>query len=116
VNPLANPPDLVHASADVTNGSITLTVTLAPGTFNWQTTVLLIDLDADQNASTGDPRSGLGVDYTSFVGNGRWATSVSDPDGHRLDLKVLPICRRRRSIPTRSSDDRVPCGTCATGC
>ena len=38
-------------------------IRLAPGTFDALTTVLNIDLDTDQNLSTGDGRGGLGVDY-----------------------------------------------------
>ena len=33
-----------------------------------QTTVLLIDLDTDQNAATGQARNGLGVEYSLTMG------------------------------------------------
>ena len=65
---LTNPPDLVRATVDVGAGNITFAVRLAPGTFDSQATVVLIDLDTDQNAMTGHARDGLGVDYTVSMG------------------------------------------------
>jgi hypothetical protein len=50
-----NPPDLVHATADVASGSITFFIRLAPGTFDPQSTVLIIDLDTDLTTATGSP-------------------------------------------------------------
>jgi hypothetical protein len=58
-----SPPDLVRATVDVVAGNISFMIRLAPGTFDALTTVLNIDLDTDQNLSTGDGRGGLGVDY-----------------------------------------------------
>jgi len=58
------PPDLVHATVDVVDGSVTLTIQFAPGTMSAQTTRLTIQLDTDQNASTGIPGgNGVGIDY-----------------------------------------------------
>jgi hypothetical protein len=66
---VANPPDLVHATADVVAGNITFTVQLAPGTFDPGTTLLIINLDTDQNPSTGQAPDG--VDYIVSMGDGQ---------------------------------------------
>jgi hypothetical protein len=59
-----NSPDLVHGTVDVIGGSITFTIQFAPGTLDRQTTRLTIELDTDQNPSTGiTGASGLGIDY-----------------------------------------------------
>jgi hypothetical protein len=59
-----NPPDLVHGTVDVVGGSLTFTIQFGPGTLDRQTTRLTIQLDTDQNASTGiTGASGLGIDY-----------------------------------------------------
>jgi len=57
-------PDLIHGTVDVNHGDITFTIQFAPGTLDSQTTRLTIELDTDQNASTGiTGASGLGIDY-----------------------------------------------------
>jgi hypothetical protein len=57
-------PDLVHGAVDVTNGTVTFTIQFAPGTMSAQTTRLTIQIDADQNPSTGVPAgTGVGIDY-----------------------------------------------------
>ena len=59
-----SPPDLVHGTVDVANGHVTFAIQFASGTMNPQTTRLTIELDTDQNASTGiTGASGLGIDY-----------------------------------------------------
>jgi hypothetical protein len=63
-----NPPDLVRATVDISAGNILFAVRLAAGTFDAHATVVLIDLDTDQNAMTGQARNGLGVDYTISMG------------------------------------------------
>ena len=58
------PPDMVHGTVDVSNGNATITIQFASGTMNPQTTRLTIELDTDQNASTGIMgASGVGIDY-----------------------------------------------------
>ena len=57
-----NPPDLVRAVVDVDRGDITFAIRFAPG-WDQATTFLTIDLDVDQNAGTGVPGAGLGVEY-----------------------------------------------------
>jgi hypothetical protein len=59
------PPDLVHATADVSAGNLTFVVQLAPGTLDRQTTRVAILLDTDQDPSTGiRQQDGIGADYT----------------------------------------------------
>ena len=66
---VANPPDLVHATADVVGGNIVFTVSLAPGTFDPATTLLIINLDTDQSAATGQAPDG--TDYLVSMGDGQ---------------------------------------------
>jgi hypothetical protein len=57
-------PDLVHGTVDVSARNITLTIQFAPRTFDPSTSRLTIDLDTDQNPSTGIRAvNGLGVEY-----------------------------------------------------
>src|SRR5262245_19121554 len=57
-------PDLVHGTVDVVGGSVTFTIQFAPGTMTAQTTRVTIQLDTDQNPSTGIPGgNGVGIDY-----------------------------------------------------
>ena len=58
-----NTPDLVHATVDVRNGSVMVTIQFASGTFDRQSTRLTIELDTDQNPGTGIVAAGLGIDY-----------------------------------------------------
>ena len=61
---LPSAPDLVHGAVDVTNGTVTFTIRFAPDTMSAQTTRLTIQIDADQNPSTGVPGgTGVGIDY-----------------------------------------------------
>ena len=63
-----NPPDMVHGTVDVIGGNVTFAIQFVPGTLNGQSTTLTIDLDTDQNASTGVPgATGLGIDYVVAV-------------------------------------------------
>lgn len=57
-------PDLVHGTVDVSGGNITVTIQFAPGTLDRATSRVTIELDTDQNATTGiRTTNGLGVDY-----------------------------------------------------
>jgi hypothetical protein len=61
---VTNPPDVVHGTVDVSSGNLTVTLQFAPGTLNAQSTRVAIELDTDQDASTGNRVAGpLGVDY-----------------------------------------------------
>jgi hypothetical protein len=96
-----NPPDLVRATVDVARGEITFAIRFAPG-WDQATTFLTIDLDVDQNASTGVPASGIGAEYevgptgvvrfdgmaTTTVGTPTVAT-VSDGMDLRFALSLL---------------------------
>jgi len=56
---------LAHGTVDVRNGNITFTIQFAPGTLDPQSTRVTVELDTDQDASTGNRVAGpLGVDYT----------------------------------------------------
>ena len=58
-------PDLVHATATVENGNLTLVVSFAPGTFDRQTTRVAVLLDTDQNPATGIRQgTALGADFS----------------------------------------------------
>src|SRR5207253_2829178 len=56
-------PDLVRGTADVVDGVATFQIFLAPGTLDAGNQRFPIDLDLDQNLSTGSS----GVDYYVFV-------------------------------------------------
>lgn len=78
-----NPPDLVRATVDVYLGDVTFAIRFAPG-WDQATAFLTIDLDVDQNANTGVPSGGIGVEYevgpTSVVRfDGMSATVVGTP-------------------------------------
>jgi hypothetical protein len=61
-------PDLVAATIEVTNGSLTGTVSFAPGTRSAADTFACLMLDVDENSSTGVASAGgdvsLGFDYS----------------------------------------------------
>src|SRR5262249_26977984 len=60
----ARPPDLVHGTVDVSSGTVTFTLQFAPGTVDRQAINIVINLDTDQNSSTGQPAlTGGGTDY-----------------------------------------------------
>jgi hypothetical protein len=56
-------PDLAHGTADAASGSLSFSIQFAPGTFDRTTTRVTIDLDTDQNVSTGINTGSLGIDY-----------------------------------------------------
>ena len=61
---VSSPPDVVHGAVDVTSGNLTLIIQFAPGTLNAQSTRVTVELDTDQDASTGNRVAGpLGIDY-----------------------------------------------------
>ncbi len=77
-------PDLVRATIDVAAGSMTLVVTLAPGTLDRHTTRVSVLLDTDQNGSTGILQSsGLGADYALDLdaATGQAAVTKANPVG-----------------------------------
>ncbi|HJZ72492.1 MAG TPA: hypothetical protein VKE51_12190 [Vicinamibacterales bacterium] len=78
------PPDLVRATATVENGNLTLVVSLAPGTFDRQTTRVVALFDTDQNPATGiRQQNGLGADFglDFFPGAGRTTIVRADEPG-----------------------------------
>ena len=67
-----NPPDLIHGTVDVGGGNITFAIQFAAGTLDKQTTRLTIELDTDQNSSSGiTGASGVGIDYVLDLWNVR---------------------------------------------
>jgi hypothetical protein len=57
-------PDLTHATIDVANGSITVAIRFAPAAFDPATARVTVQLDTDQNPSTGIRQAnGMGVEY-----------------------------------------------------
>jgi hypothetical protein len=57
-------PDLIHATVDVAGGNVTFGIQFAPGALDPQTTRVTIELDTDQNLSTGIAGAGpMGIDY-----------------------------------------------------
>ena len=64
---VTNPADLVGGTVDVNGGALTIVLRFAPGTLDGQTTRVAIDLDTDQNASTGNASVGMGIDYSLDV-------------------------------------------------
>jgi hypothetical protein len=85
-----NLPDLARATVDVSGGNITFTIKLAPATFDPPTTVLLIDLDADQNTSTGLFRNGLGVDFSLNLGAPGFGNPPLGNQAHILKFGLSP--------------------------
>ena len=74
-------PDLVQGTIDVSNGTITVAIRLAPGVFDRSTSRLTVQLDTDLNASTGIRAGNLGVDY---------AIDLFAPAGQAFVLKAVP--------------------------
>lgn len=68
---VATSPDLVHGTVDVVGTDIIFKIELAPGTFDPATTLLIINLDTDQNPKTGQSMAGDGVDYVLSMGDGQ---------------------------------------------
>jgi hypothetical protein len=56
-------PDLVRGTVDVSGGNVAVAIRFAPGTFDRATSRVTVELDTDQNPSTGLRTSGLGVDW-----------------------------------------------------
>ena len=60
----SHPPDLVRGTVDVSGGTVAFTLQFVPGTLDRQAINVVINLDTDQNPSTGQPAlSGGGTDY-----------------------------------------------------
>ena len=74
------PPDLVAAAIDVAGGSLTATLSFAPGTLSAPDTFACVMLDVDENASTGNASAGgdvqLGFDYSVCAVLPRGSTSA----------------------------------------
>ena len=94
---VSNPPDLVLATVDVSQGEVTFAIRFAPG-WDQATASLFIDLDVDQNAATGVPGTGIGVEYE--VGPG----GVVRFDGMSLTVVGMPTV----SIAADGMNLRVP--------
>lgn len=83
---VAVPPDLVAATVTANAGSVTATVSFAPGTLSRTDTFACVMLDVDENAATGSPSAGgdvrLGYDYSvcAVVPRGSATAQVSRLD------------------------------------
>jgi hypothetical protein len=72
--------DLVHATADVTDGNITFVVQFVPGTLDRQMTRVVILLDTDQSATTGIRQNdGMGADYALELVSSQATISKANP-------------------------------------
>ena len=72
--------DLVHATADVTDGNITFVVQFVPGTLDRQMTRVVILLDTDQSAATGIRQNdGMGADYALELVSSQATISKANP-------------------------------------
>ena len=81
---IAVPPDLVRTTISVASQTLTMVVSLAPGTLNRQTTRVTALFDTDLNPGTGIRQTdGIGADYgLDFDAAGGQATIVkADPAG-----------------------------------
>lgn len=100
-------PDIVRVTADVTGATITWVVQLRSGTLDRQTTRVTIDLDTDQNASTGNPQwNTFGADYAIDLNpNAAQAIIVkADPPGCAAHLSCFtPV----DSVPLTVGTDRL---------
>jgi hypothetical protein len=74
-------PDLVHATAEVAGGNLTIVIQFAPGTLNRQTTRVSVLLDTDQDGTTGiREANGLGADYSLDFSAGIAQATVTKAD------------------------------------
>ena len=70
----------MHGAVDVNSGNIAFTIQFATGTLNVQSTRMTIELDTDQDSSTGNRVAGpLGVDYLLDVYAGQAVISRATP-------------------------------------
>jgi hypothetical protein len=77
-----NPPDLARGTVDIVGGNMTFAIYFAPGTFDPASTRVTIQLDTDQDQSTGMHTTyGLGIDYVVDL----WA-----PSSRALILRAAP--------------------------
>jgi hypothetical protein len=94
VNGVPVPPDLVHATADVTAGNIAFVIQLAPGTLDRQTTRLSILLDTDQTAVTGiRQQNDLGADYGIELAASTGQATITKANGVGCAIPApVPAC------------------------
>jgi len=73
-------PDLIAAALDASGGSLTATISFAPGTFSRTDSFACVMLDVDENAGTGVPSPGgdvpLGYDYSICAVSPRASTTA----------------------------------------
>jgi hypothetical protein len=102
-------PDLVHATVDVSAGNIAFAIQFAPGTLDRSTSRLTIQLDTDQNPSTGiRTATGVGVEYAVDM----WA-----PANQASILKAVPTagCTAAAADPCYLQMGAAPLSVSADG-
>jgi hypothetical protein len=73
-------PDLVGATIEVANGSVTITVSFASGTLTQPDAYIVVSLDTDQNPATGYPGVSTGGTDAGVIG-GDYLVYIVDPRG-----------------------------------
>jgi hypothetical protein len=61
-------PDLVAATVEISGGTLTLTVWLAPATLSQTQTLISASLDTDENPNTGSPGIDSGAGDATLIG------------------------------------------------
>ena len=99
-------PDLVHGTIDVSNNTLTVAVKFASGAFDPATTRLTVQLDTDQNASTGVRAGNLGVEYI---------VDLFAPAGQASVLKAVPAGACTSTDPCYVQSSTAPLSVAADG-
>jgi hypothetical protein len=75
------PPDLIHATGDISDTNVTFSIQFAPGTLDRRSTRVSVLLDTDLFASSGiRVRDGIGADYGIDLDTSRSLATVTKAD------------------------------------
>jgi hypothetical protein len=113
-------PDLTHATIDVSNGSMTVAVRFAPGALDPSTSRLTVQLDTDQNPSTGIRlANGLGVEYAidmpAFSSQANVLKAVPSAACTTIDPCYVPAGTVPLSVSTDGMTATVPLSLLGNG-